>query len=912
MILRVFIGVAVVTSLCGLARSQERINCALIIDESTGIGLSDLVSVLEVTLSQDPRVRLVERSKIAEVLEEQQIQMLLGPAAGPDRRALGGLLGADLLILLRNAQSDQAASVDVVVAETRQGLRLLARRLAASGDPDAGASKIQEWVHRAIRTCGQPVLRVFAVPPFRTRDLLHEYDYLQWALARATEQILLQYPGLIVVEIEEAAAITRELSLTGPDVDIKRRLPHYILGVYRNDGGRKNRTVSVTLHLKYGDNALRTASEEGLSPGIVGPTVRRYVEEFAGQVLGRDEPLPSGGQEAEFLARRADEFMEIASWREALAILEASLLLKRDQPEVHRKAVYVLTQLANLNSSDEWVCLNFYRAGLEHLEYYLRAAKINTRNTMNFMSGYWACAKSVEESPRLTAPFQRIVSEINKEKRAMILRVMAERARQGQLDEEAAVLLTWYPFYGYAKIDETREENYADRLAAIQIVKDLSNARRLVLQLLPYESSVDLTDQAYVELLDKVAAIPNPEVQAAVKNRRQYHENQAIIAKRPPLPRPRPSLGSDEEPGKEPDVVFEPLKLFSYSPEGIKTTLNGLGGLLRCAEGIDFLWTSQAFHLLEHDGARCIHCFEESSLAIMEPCYDGKYVWVPVKWKDGSCLMVVNPATRRVAKVADEEGLPLFETRAVCAAVEPGKVCVAGGLRARGWCAIVSMAGDHVEKVDVFHEARKNAIPDSGGIGVAGDTHLAFIPLFMRVMWGSKEGSRPQFVIARSCRLETRTYPLLVDPVRRSVFLLPVAVGIGFPYDYVTSHEGALYWVGDSGREGSYTLWCLRPDAPDKRGVASALPCEGIVVFVDDIIHIAGPKWLSAKDLRDGFFEMNAEFPPGSWYDRSFWHTNHYGLVMTSRGQAYQVKLRVLPGSSDFSRRRMRSVYRSR
>jgi len=104
----------------------------------------------------------------------------------------------------------------------------------------------------------------------------------------------------------------------------------------------------------------------------------------------------------------------------------------------------------------------------------------------------------------------------------------------------------------------------------------------------------------------------------------------------------------------------------------------------------------------------------------------------------------------------------------------------------------------------------------------------------------------------------------------------------------------------------------LRPDAPDKQGIASALPCEGFVVFADDVIHIIGPKWLSAKDLRDGFFEMKAEFPPGAWHDRSFWHTNHYGLVMISHGRAYRVKMGVSPGSSDFSRKRSRSVYRAR
>jgi hypothetical protein len=909
-------GAILIATLCGLARSEEPVTCAVVPCSDETSELSAMKSFLEVALSQDPQVRLVERAKIDEVLKERKLQMLLGPSGVRDRRQLGELLRADLLILFQfqRAPHERAAFNQITIAETRQGLRLFTHRLPAAMDPATDASKIHEWVRRAIAMSRQDVFRVFAVPPFRTQDLLHEYDDLQWALARLVEQILTQNPGVVVVELQEADAISHELRLAGSEMEIRRRLPYYILGEYRNEGGRKNRTMSMTLRLRYGDDILRTVREEGLSPESFGDIVRSYVEEFGEQVLGPGVAPPSRGQEAEILARRADEFLETISWGEALSLLEASLLVKYDQPEVHRKIVYVLTQLARQDSRNEMMCLNACRSALDHLEYYLRSSQINNGNTMNFLSDYWACARDVEDSRQLSSMLAKLVSEINKEKRAMILRVMSAKAGQGQLDQPAADLLSYYPFYSYGKIDETPEENYADRLAAIRLIKDIPRTRHVVERLLPYERSVDLTDRAYAEFLNKLDEIDDPEVRAAVKQRRQYHENQRMIASRPAQPRPKPLTGFAEKTDERPDIAFEPLTLVSRSPGKADETLWNIGGFLACAGGIDFLWTNRAFHLIEHGQVRCIQVFSDAPGAMMEPCYDGTYVWMPVRCGDGSCLMVVDPTTGQVAKIGEDEGLPSFETRAVCAPVGPGKVCVAGGLQGRGWCALVSFRDGRTQEVDVFHEARRNVIRHSGDIAVVGDTHLAFIPLAMRTMSGSEEGSEPLVVIERSCQtaIGSKVYPLLVDPVERSVILLPVALGRGYPYRSVTSHEGALYWVGSSGYEGSYTLWCLRPNASDKTNLASGLPGEGFVIFMNGFIHIVGEKWVSARSLRDGFFEMKTEPLPGSWYDRGFWHTNHYGLVVTSEDRSFRVKLGAAFEDPNSLKRPGRSIYRRR
>ena len=75
--------------------------CALIdVDQSALAGL------VEAELIVRPTEEWLERTEISRLLEEKQLQLLLGASAGDDRVSLGQTLKADVLVLLRTTKQE--------------------------------------------------------------------------------------------------------------------------------------------------------------------------------------------------------------------------------------------------------------------------------------------------------------------------------------------------------------------------------------------------------------------------------------------------------------------------------------------------------------------------------------------------------------------------------------------------------------------------------------------------------------------------------------------------------------------------------------------------------------------------------------------------------------------------------------
>ncbi|MCA9424366.1 MAG: hypothetical protein KC994_04800, partial [Candidatus Omnitrophica bacterium] len=72
----------------------------LIPADKLGFPNSSVLNLLEVELTNDPGVELVERARVEAIFEEQTLQLALGTKAGKERRDIGNLLKADVLVLL--------------------------------------------------------------------------------------------------------------------------------------------------------------------------------------------------------------------------------------------------------------------------------------------------------------------------------------------------------------------------------------------------------------------------------------------------------------------------------------------------------------------------------------------------------------------------------------------------------------------------------------------------------------------------------------------------------------------------------------------------------------------------------------------------------------------------------------------
>src|SRR5262249_31538101 len=178
------------------------------------------------------------------------------------------LLKVDLLVLLRSVMDSDGREpkpqVHLVVCETRNGLRLCSQTLPVKELQECVA-EMERQVQAALRKQQEEIRVIWAVPPFVSKDLRYQFDYLKAAYARLIEQVLLAQKGTLVVELAEVDTIAGEHQVTGSEARPQRQLPLYFLGEYRNEEAGGKRQVSVSLKLKQSERILGSAEQDNLA-----------------------------------------------------------------------------------------------------------------------------------------------------------------------------------------------------------------------------------------------------------------------------------------------------------------------------------------------------------------------------------------------------------------------------------------------------------------------------------------------------------------------------------------------------------------------------------------------------------------------------------------------------------------------
>ena len=243
-------------------------------------GRSAATTLLEAKLLSGGQASWVERTEIDRVLKEQELATAFGAQGGKNRLALGKLLKAEVLVLVRSVKSNDnevPPSIECIVCETRQGLRLQVAAVPADGTDEATAAALEAVVRRGLARHAEKITAIVAVPPLVSDDLGFEHNYLQSAYAKLIEQVLLETPGLVVVELAEAQAIAEELLLAGPATPVERaHLPLYLLGNFRHDGTGDKQTVSLDLRLVRGQQELARQEERELAPAEAPAWLRKH------------------------------------------------------------------------------------------------------------------------------------------------------------------------------------------------------------------------------------------------------------------------------------------------------------------------------------------------------------------------------------------------------------------------------------------------------------------------------------------------------------------------------------------------------------------------------------------------------------------------------------------------------------
>jgi hypothetical protein len=326
-------------------------------------GLPDLLTA---ELSTRQGIELVERQQLQPVLEALELDACFGGAAAGERLNLGRMVGADAVLLLaldkRKAQPDEGQPrgagtneaggqgteragarkdepdagewfLKLVVSDCRCGVRLWLEYLPYTPDRlEEIAYQCADLVDQTRRRFAGGIRQVIAVTPLLSRNLVHDYDHLQTGYASLLEGALLAYPGVAVIETEEARAVRRELDLGGDKLSI-RVVPLFVEGEYEMSAATPDAEPAVRLCVRISDGKkTRTRVERtGLLLSEVPELLLETVAKRIVQLAGEDTVANlTREQQHMMLARRAEAFARFGAFEHSTGLREAALLLKPD------------------------------------------------------------------------------------------------------------------------------------------------------------------------------------------------------------------------------------------------------------------------------------------------------------------------------------------------------------------------------------------------------------------------------------------------------------------------------------------------------------------------------------------------------------------------------------------------------
>lgn len=878
----VFLTVLFLAPTISLAAEQR---CALIDIDQSALG-----GLMEAELLGRPDTQWVERTEIQKLLNEQRLQSILGAQSGKDRRSIGTVLKADVLIILRTIEEEKKQYAQLVVAETKQGVRLMSQKMLLGKDPTSDAQLLVKLANEGIAKSQGSIQHIFAVPPFVSDDLTYEYDYLKSTYAKLLEGTLLDSSGVVVVELDEAKAITSEYNLAADSANVVRELPTYVLGEYRNEGKGVDHRVRLSLKAQQGARVL-SEMDVTISPRAVSGALLKYAQELASS-KGIETATIDSQQEVKLLNERADLFIRLANWDEAQALVEASLLLVPDQPEIHSQAVSIIQRRLedhHLEYLDELQRdIRLKRFALQHLRVMIEKSRFDLAKR------HWLIFKQHVITGR---PYYMQGDSEAKE--------LAQEAREFlELNNELAMKLV----HGLAEMKEWRLSSYllhraiidlpsSQRYAMIKQVilkyQHLSDntffARRFLLADEQPRTMRSLEGRGFLQdLIDsKETLLYVRQTAQAILNEIQVTRAATVVHR-----------GNADAP------VNDNLTFRRFDFEQFKT----FRGISALGEKWDLVNADNGYFLYSKgDGFRRIG--EQGRNAYSAFKYDGKYIWITSGDGDGGVkLAVLDTSTWKRHELTQDHGLPILSrdeipdvtVREVSLSVTPldtGHAIICGYV-GRTWFADVQFDPEGNHQIKIFYEAKETLPADLSSVR-PDDLTIRFAPTNIELLQRRENGKVIErgLLVTRSSKSPVLYhYPLLINPEDYSVRVLDRSWS-----------EMLGGWVvdGEIYKELAISLkdkelgFYHRGLADNKKTLLLSSYDEGKFYYDEQakILHIVGKQWYQAN-LESGEIRSLGAVP---WHYQNHWtfndpkspiriddgtyqisqlrHTNNFGLV---------------------------------
>lgn len=829
--------------------------CALIDIDQSALG-----GLMEADLLVLPDTQWVERSEIQKLVNEKQLQSLFSAQSGNDRRSVGGFLKADVLIILRTIEEDNRNYAQLVVAETNQGIRLLSQKMLLGKDTASDAQVLVKLANEAIAKSQGPIRHIFAVPPFVSDDLTYEYDYLKSTYAKLLERTLLDSPGVVVVELDEAKAIANEYNLAASDANVQRQLPIYVLGEYRNEGRAEDRRVQLSLKAQQGAKLINEKNEK-VKPDSVSKTLLSYAQDLAASRGIETSPI-APEQEVKILNERANLFMRLANWDEVQALVEASLLLVPDQPEVHSQAVTIIQeQLKHKGRSfldDRLHDVQLKRQAMQHLRVLAQKSRFDLakRHWLIFRSiPFTGNRVYVEDDPvaKQLVEISRSYQDLHREVAMQMVHGLAKL----QAWQESSYILFCANQY------QTPERRYADLKKIVLEYQELAQGEHYARSYLLAGRQKDMIEsiegRKFVqELIDSPEALPHVRQTAA-----------AILKEIQPKAAKKINNLSNADSTENNRLTFQKVELDPLKEFYEIEALGGPWDIIRSDEGY-YLYSKER-------GVRKVWDRLRNAGAKFQ--FDGRYIWAAVRDDDGGIGMaVIDPETGEQYDFDKEDGLPLLSMKEVpddsvhqCdISITPlgvGRAIVVGFV-GRTWFADVTFSADGNHQVNLFHEAKKTLPADRNSVDPK-DLDIRFSPFFMALLERSEDGNvakRGVFVVRNANNPAINSHPLLINPDDLTIEVLDRDWG-EFTGGWLI--EGQLYVKKVIELRNKGLGIYRRGIGDEQKSLVLSEYEEGSYCYDEQekIFHIAGKQWRQAN-LETGEITSLGPVP---WVYRNTW-----------------------------------------
>lgn len=916
----------------GFAAEPPAPTCALVVDRAYGLDTSPLVGLLETKLLQSPKIHMLERAEIAKLLQEQTMARIFGPEGGASRIETGKLLKADLLVLVKAEEvregQQQTRRVQLMLSETRQGVRVQMGTVRWTPDAEADATLLMPLIERGLAKYTEQIAEVCAVTPLINEGATHQLDHLGGSYARLIQERILSQRGMVVVEISEAQAITHELALAG-DNTVTRRTPLFISGEFRHTGVGAQQRVSLHLVLRRGNTQVAEHSKGDLVPDAVGASLLEATQALLAKVNTPAMPAWDATKQAAQLAEQANLLKQTGNWTEALNVMDASLLLNPAQPQLLQDAALMCARIvtsyeyAHMRKADAWwyvpnaeASLQYYHRIRDYLGAYLRQSPANTPDPYDTalytdfrgaLPGYLYALLTGNKAgpPELTAAYKKIFDE---QYNQAIARVAQDVAARQITHLPAMHTVLWYVdfqcnYYGY-----TESQQYDLWLRTLRLTHEYPTLEYFLVDAVSVKfydrfNKAKIATPEFQAFAKQVEAIGGPYMQTLadyLRTMRKDEEKGGVT--RIVLPRPAELPPIQQAPPPPPPPLAPQLPVTPATITPLTVTLRDEAGnpvlmpmtraWMPCGNGIDatIIDWGEGLFLMKTKGIMKRIYKQPPATNIIGMHYDGTFIWLLLQYQRRGkrdltnlpkCLLVaVNPITEKIVTVGEEDGLiPSLTMKA--APWKPGSLFVAGNC-GKAWCALVSVDNAGNKKVDILHEAHKYPEPTGWNPEARVEADFAYDPEYV-VRFADQVTGAHLLLIKRSFFMgvqqvrRANPYPLLVDPVKRTVSVFPDPVR---SWSVFSGAHDMLYYRHNDGPFQAIAY-------PETTSRTLKLPfadaMAGSLSYEQQRYHfrnLAKRQWWVSDSIVGPFAAVPLDAIPDTYKIDAVHPSNHYGYIV--------------------------------